>query len=72
MTDWTPTTTEPAKDGKYLALCGVTNDTFEAYWNETIKRWCNEAGSPIAFGERNCGDLWREDAAITRQAKTIN
>jgi hypothetical protein len=59
MANWTPITTRPLKAGKYRVKCGVTQDTFWALWNARRQLWTNLNGEGIAFGDRDCGDMWR-------------
>lgn len=60
MANWIPVSTEPPKPGKYRAKCGVSGDTFWAFWNKRDKRWSNLDGQVIVFGRPECGDVWRE------------
>jgi hypothetical protein len=62
MAKWTPTSTPPARSGRYRAKCGVTGDTFWADFNAHDGLWYRAGtNDDIVFGARGWDicDKWR-------------
>jgi hypothetical protein len=60
LVEWISAAEPPKETMTTLCQCGVTKDVFSALYRHDLRRWVNDVGQMIVFGNREVEDYWRK------------